>query len=296
MDTYGSTRWYVNKDSSGDVWYVNADPPYNSVWTIPRSGKILGPYSQRSAERPPQGDSGERTRWYTDKDSTGDEWYVNADPPYNSVWTIPPSGIILGPYSQRSSERLSQEYSRVSGERTDPRAPPVAPAAAAPPPQARQPGPAFPSAPPPFPGAQARQPGPAFPSAPPPFPGAQAPPRAPAGLTLLQRVQNFFVGLENESTALQAIRTIQPYIREINQAITSGILDISHLKLNAKKALMKYHPDKGGDPNIINELTPILGESTGMKLYGSSKHNLQQQKYKLAYNRALNNRSRKQMY
>ena len=223
-DFYGSTQWYINRDLTGDVWYVNATTGESS-WTIPRTGKILGPYKGES-ERPPQ------------------------------------------------------EYSGINGEKTNPRTT----------------GSTSSSAPPPTP-----TPGPARTSAPPPYqfppPPAYAIPRptvvAAASPTLLQRVQTFFTGLENDSTALQAIRTFKPYIQQVRQAIRTGQLDVSQFKSAAVKAFKKYHPDKGGDETISKELQPLLGESEGIGFRGSGIH---QHKYNLAHTRALKNRSRKQMY
>lgn len=238
-NSYGSTRWYINRDLTGDVWYVNADPPFNSVWTIPRNGKILGPWKGNPSERPPQ------------------------------------------EYSSSSGERFDPREGAPTPTTGPPRGPSGGPSASAPPPQsappqASGPQPARPSAPPPFTGA----PPPPYEFPPPPSYSMprQAPTTAAAvpGRTLMQEVEDFFAGLENQETAMPAIVKFKEHLPKVRQAIRTGQLDVSRFKSAATKAYLKYHPDKaalnpGIDTNIFKVLQPIFGESEGLNLKGQGK-------------------------
>jgi len=87
----------------------------------------------------------------------------------------------------------------------------------------------------------------------------------------LAEIQAFFTGIENKATALAAIRRITPLMPLIRFQIQEGQIDITPFKKQAKKALLNLHPDRGGDTEIFQELSKILGEVEGLNLYGNAK-------------------------
>jgi hypothetical protein len=85
---------------------------------------------------------------------------------------------------------------------------------------------------------------------------------------MLTRLSN---AVKNEETALEGIRLVEPHIRQIRAGLESGQLNKSEYRKLFRSALLKYHPDKGGDEAIFSALSNILGIEDGINLWGQGK-------------------------